>query len=258
MPVPRPQPMRAARLLVRGVHRMQRPTMQKIILFAALTATVGLTVYAYPTGDKHAAFSLKGPVSLADRDGPVPTGLDKLKVATRPDLVSAQPRVSASELQVVLPAPRVMDSVRQEINTRPVQPAPPPQPITADRTDANTIDKLAARLPATPPATKPAPVQPASVAIPASTPAPAPSPGSAAPRSSIAGSPAASGEASATAKDAPASVSAATEEGRSKPAPERKRIVRREAPAHSRPAASAPAVARYAHVPSVFKRNDGM
>lgn len=146
--------------------------MQKAGLLTALALTVVVAVYAYPKPDKGATAARITTIG-AERDSTQPTPLDKLKAATR---VGVNPQ----DTQATLPPPRVMESVKQQIQTRPPAHDPAaaalkPAGATESANDKSGIDKLAAKLPqpaeAPPPNTagpQPAPTHASTVVVPGS------------------------------------------------------------------------------------------
>jgi hypothetical protein len=82
--------------------------MQKASLIAALALTIGAAYFAYP---KSGTPSIRK-IAISPADQEELTALEKLRLATKGGGL-------AVEAQSVLPAPRVVDHVKQEIQTRP-------------------------------------------------------------------------------------------------------------------------------------------
>ena len=216
--------------------------MQKAGLLTALAVTVAVAIYAYPKTDRRsAAFAPVDALGL-ERDGSQPTPLEKLKAATRVG-------VAPQELQPTLPPPRVMESVKHEIQAR---------PSAIDTAAAvprdSGIDKLAARLPAadgqaghktsaaSPGSAAPSATQSATLAVPgAERPAVA----------SITAQPAAAQSPTQGSEDAVASAATSAKTNPS----DRKRASRREATTSAR---SGPPIVRYQRDTGVFRNKDTM
>jgi hypothetical protein len=222
---------------------MQGMNMQKAGLFTALAMTVAVAAYAYPKSDRSDTVAKIGSIG-SERDGSQPTPLDKLKAATK---VGINPQ----DMQVALPPPKVMDSVKQEIQTRSaaadtVTVGPKAASAVESQTAKSGIDKLAAKLAPSPEAPLPitavphsAPTQASTIAIPTSTtPVVAPAPVGAA-----------EGEAKSNAADA---APVATKPAKAT-TPEKRRAPQREAGADIRN----PAPARFVRS-NTFKPNEGM
>jgi hypothetical protein len=234
--------------------------MQKVGLMAALAVTVAVAVYTYPKSDRSVAARVAA--FGAERDSSQPAPLDKLKAATRSG-------VNAQDGLAVLPAPRVMDSVKQEIQAR--QPGPAGMPVAAkpapaaDSAIGNAgIDKLASKLPAV---VEPA-VQPGGQkAIPITAVSPASSAASTlvVPRTvgpsgvSIAAPPAAAITPVASARDdvVPSDAKPASPAVKSEKAAktERRRVTQRDTVSAPR---QAPATTQLSRQTSLMRRNEGL
>lgn len=115
--------------------------MQKAGLLAALALTVAVAIYAYPKADRSGSVPARIGGIGTEHDSSQPTPLDKLKAATR---------VGVPAQDSVLPPPRVMEQVKQEIQARPFA----SETVTPRQTsgvqnaaDAAGLDKLARKLP---------------------------------------------------------------------------------------------------------------
>lgn len=217
--------------------------MQKAGLLTALALTVVVAVYAYPKSDRSGTVAKIGSLGT-DRDSAQSTPLDKLKAATK---VGINPQ----EMQAILPPPKVMDSVKHEIQTRPAggdndTVAPKAASAAESQNVKSGIDKLVTKL--SPAAETPLPITaaPHATATQASTIA---VPTSIAPVGALAPVDAAVSEAKSSAADA-ALVAAKPAKTAS---PEKRRTPQREPAANIRN----PAPARFVRN-STSKPNEGM
>lgn len=246
--------------------------MNKAGLLAALVGAVGLAYVAYPKTDRTPGFLAKAGLAPTERDPAQPTALEKLKSATK---VSTWPQ----EGQATLPAPRVVDHVKHEIQTRPnanpsdaaaaqtpaaaTVPTAAQQSETAGQAGSNkltdTTPGTSSPVPATATAVRPAQLAPpaqtatSTIIIPRSLPAAVTTPGPASPTSgsdsaaTLPPSGADTAKVAATDKgEAPASVVTP----RKAADKDRRRPAQRAATSHGAP--------RPPRVSSVFGRNDGL
>ena len=220
--------------------------MQKAGLLTALALTVVVAVTAYPKSDRGGTAARIANIGT-ERDSAQPTPLDKLKAAAR---VGVNPQ----DRHATLPPPRVMESVRLEIQTRPPandHAAVAPKPantteVTSDKTgsDKTGIEKLAAKLPPSAETVLPitaapqaAPTQLSTIVLPSSSAAaPAPEESSQ----------------SETTTNGPDAVTAAAKQAKAAH-PDKRQAVRHEAGAELRK----PAPARFVRG-TVTKPNEGM